>query len=217
MEAERRYNIPLSNIVYMGMGEPLLNYKNVLQSIEYITSQKGLGMSAQRITVSTAGVAKMIAKLGDDAVKFHLAVSLHAATDEKRNHIMEINETNNLEVLANALRYYHEKTGDRVTFEYIIFKDFNDSLEDAKALAEYCKRLPVKINVIEYNPIVGGEYQQTTEERLKAFTQYLLQRNMVVNLRRSRGKDIDAACGQLANKNQSMLKPAAAEKLSNLL
>jgi 23S rRNA (adenine2503-C2)-methyltransferase len=217
MEAENRYNIPLSNIVYMGMGEPLLNYKNVLQSIEYITSQKGLGMSAQRITVSTAGVAKMITKLGDDAVKFHLAVSLHAATDEKRNHIMEINETNNLEVLANSLRYYYEKTGDRVTFEYIIFKDFNDSLEDAKALAEYCKQLPVKINVIEYNPIVGGEYQQTTEERLKAFTQYLLQRNMVVNLRRSRGKDIDAACGQLANKNQSMLKPAAQEKLSSLL
>jgi 23S rRNA (adenine2503-C2)-methyltransferase len=217
MEAENRYNIPLSNIVYMGMGEPLLNYKNVLQSIEHITSQKGLGMSAQRITVSTAGVAKMITKLGDDAVKFHLAVSLHAATDEKRNHIMEINETNNLEVLANSLRYYYEKTGDRVTFEYIIFKDFNDSLEDAKALAEYCKQLPVKINVIEYNPIVGGEYQQTTEERLKAFTQYLLQRNMVVNLRRSRGKDIDAACGQLANKNQSMLKPAAQEKLSSLL
>jgi 23S rRNA (adenine2503-C2)-methyltransferase len=217
MEAERRYNIPLSNIVYMGMGEPLLNYKNVLQSIEHITSQKGLGMSAQRITVSTAGVAKMIAKLGDDAVKFHLAVSLHAATDEKRNHIMEINETNNLEVLANSLKYFHEKTGDRVTFEYIIFKDFNDSIEDAKALAEYCKQLPVKINVIEYNPIVGGEYQQTTEERLKAFTQYLLQRNMVVNLRRSRGKDIDAACGQLANKNQSLLKPAAAEILGNLL
>ncbi len=217
MEAEKRYQIPLSNIVYMGMGEPLLNYKNVLQSIEHITSQKGLGMSAQRITVSTAGVAKMIAKLGDDAVKFHLAVSLHAATDEKRNQIMEINETNNLEALANSLRYFYEKTGSRVTFEYIIFKDFNDSIEDAKALAAYCKQLPVKINVIEYNPIVGGEYQQTTEERLKAFTQYLLERNMVVNLRRSRGKDIDAACGQLANKNQSMLKPAAAEKLMKLI
>ena len=208
-EAENRYQIPLSNIVYMGMGEPLLNYKNVLQSIHHITSQEGLGMSAQRITVSTAGIAKMITKLGDDAVKFHLAVSLHAATDEKRNQIMEINETNNLEVLGSALKYFYEKTGTRVTFEYIIFKDFNDSIADAQALAAYCKALPVKINVIEYNPIAEGEYQQTTEERLKAFTQYLLQRNMVVNLRRSRGKDIDAACGQLANKNQSPLKPSA--------
>jgi 23S rRNA (adenine2503-C2)-methyltransferase len=201
-EAQNRYGIPLSNIVYMGMGEPLLNYKNVLRSIEKITSPEGLGMSPQRITVSTAGIAKMITKLGDDQVKFNLALSLHAANDEKRNKIMEINESNNLETLAEALKYFHQKTDTRVTFEYIIFKDFNDSIQDAKELAEYCKNLPVKINIIEYNPIDNGEYQQADPEKVDAFARYLEARNLVVNVRRSRGKDIDAACGQLANKNK---------------
>jgi 23S rRNA (adenine2503-C2)-methyltransferase len=205
-QAEERYKIPLSNIVYMGMGEPLLNYKNVLSSIEKITSPDGLGMSPQRITVSTAGVAKMIKKLGDDGVKFNLALSLHAANDEKRNQIMDINESNNLATLAEALVYFYEKTGTRVTFEYIIFKDFNDSLRDAKELAEYSKNLPVKINIIEYNPIDGGEFKQADPERVDAFAQYLESRNMIVNVRRSRGKDIDAACGQLANKNKVILK-----------
>jgi 23S rRNA (adenine2503-C2)-methyltransferase len=186
----------------MGMGEPLLNYKNVLRSIEKITSPDGLGMSPQRITVSTAGIAKMITKLGDDQVKFNLALSLHAANDEKRNKIMEINESNNLETLAEALRYFHQKTDTRVTFEYIIFKDFNDSIQDAKELAEYCKNLPVKINIIEYNPIDNGIYQQADPEKVDAFARYLEARNLVVNVRRSRGKDIDAACGQLANKNK---------------
>jgi 23S rRNA (adenine2503-C2)-methyltransferase len=201
-EAQNRYGIPLSNIVYMGMGEPLLNYKNVLRSIEKITSPDGLGMSPQRITVSTAGIAKMITKLGDDQVKFNLALSLHAANDEKRNKIMEINESNNLATLAEALKYFHQKTDTRVTFEYIIFKDFNDSIQDAKELAEYCKNLPVKINIIEYNPIDNGIYQQADPEKVDAFARYLEARNLVVNVRRSRGKDIDAACGQLANKNK---------------
>lgn len=201
-EAQNRYGIPLSNIVYMGMGEPLLNYKNVLRSIEKITSPDGLGMSPQRITVSTAGIAKMITKLGDDQVKFNLALSLHAANDEKRNKIMEINESNNLATLAEALKYFHQKTDTRVTFEYIIFKDFNDSIQDAKELAEYCKNLPVKINIIEYNPIDNGIYQQADPENVDAFARYLEARNLVVNVRRSRGKDIDAACGQLANKNK---------------
>jgi 23S rRNA (adenine2503-C2)-methyltransferase len=203
-EANTRYNIPLSNIVYMGMGEPLLNYKNVLESIEKITSPEGLGMSPQRITVSTAGIAKMIKKLGDDGVKFNLALSLHAANDEKRNQIMEINETNNLAILAEALRYFYEKTGTRVTFEYIIFKDFNDSIKDAHELADYCKNLPVKINIIEYNPIDGGEFRQAAPERVDAFAKFLESRNLIVNVRRSRGKDIDAACGQLANKNAAV-------------
>lgn len=200
-EANNRYQIPLSNIVYMGMGEPLLNYKNVLTSIEKITSPDGLGMSPQRITVSTAGIAKMIKKLGDDQVKFHLALSLHAANDEKRNHIMDINETNNLEILSDALRYFYDKTGTRVTFEYIIFKDFNDTIKDAHELANYSKNLPVKINIIEYNPIDDGEFQQASPERVDAFAKFLESRNLVVNVRRSRGKDIDAACGQLANKH----------------
>jgi 23S rRNA (adenine2503-C2)-methyltransferase len=200
-EANSRYQIPLSNIVYMGMGEPLLNYKNVLTSIEKITSPDGLGMSPQRITVSTAGIAKMIKKLGDDQVKFNLALSLHAANDEKRNHIMDINETNNLEILSDALRYFYGKTGTRVTFEYIIFKDFNDTIKDAHELANYSKNLPVKINIIEYNPIDDGEFQQASPERVDAFAKFLESRNLVVNVRRSRGKDIDAACGQLANKH----------------
>jgi 23S rRNA (adenine2503-C2)-methyltransferase len=212
-QAQERYNIPLSNIVYMGMGEPLLNYKNVMTSIEKITSPDGLGMSPQRITVSTAGVAKMITKLGDDGVKFNLALSLHAANDEKRDKIMDINESNNLEILAQSLRYFHEKTGTRVTFEYIIFKDFNDSLKDAHELANYCKSLPVKINIIEYNPIDDGEYQQASPERVDAFAKFLESKNLVVNVRRSRGKDIDAACGQLANKNAALLKDQVVRKV----
>ena len=201
-QAMEKYNIPLSNIVYMGMGEPLLNYKNVLESIDKITSPEGLGMSPQRITVSTAGIAKMIVKLGDDNVKFNLALSLHAANDEKRNKIMPINEQNSLDALAEALNYFYDKTGTRVTFEYIVFKDFNDSIQDAQDLVEFWKRVPSKINIIEYNPIDGGEFQQTTEERLSAFVNHLERNKIIVNVRRSRGKDIDAACGQLANKNK---------------
>ena len=201
-QAEQKYNIPLTNIVYMGMGEPLLNYKNVLDSVEKITSPEGLNMSPQRITISTAGVSKMIKKLGDDGVKFNLALSLHAANDEKRNHIMPINESNSLEALAEALKYFYEKTGTRVTYEYIAFKDFNDSIEDARDLAKFCKHIPCKVNIIEYNPIDNGEFQQTTTARLDAFAKYLESKNIIVNVRRSRGKDIDAACGQLANKNK---------------
>ncbi len=203
--ATDKYATPLSNIVYMGMGEPLLNYKNILRSIELITSETGLGMSPKRITVSTAGIAKMIKKLGDDDVKFNLALSLHAANDQKRSKIMDINDTNNLEALQEALAYFHEKTGSRVTFEYIIFKDFNDGLEDARELAEFAKCVPCKINIIEYNPIDGGEYRQADREKVDAFAQFLEEKcNLIVNVRRSRGKDIDAACGQLANKNKMM-------------
>ena len=204
--AEERYNTPLSNIVFMGMGEPLLNYKNVLAAIDRITGTPGLGMSPKRITVSTAGIAKMIKKLGDDDVRFNLALSLHAANDAKRSHIMDINDTNNLEVLAEALRYFYDKTGTRITFEYIIFKDFNDSLNDARELAEFCRNVPCKINIIEYNPIDDGEFQQAAVDRVDAFRDYLERCNLVVNVRRSRGKDIDAACGQLANKNEAALK-----------
>jgi 23S rRNA (adenine2503-C2)-methyltransferase len=205
-QAENTYNIPLSNIVYMGMGEPLLNYKNILASVEKITSPEGLGMSPQRITVSTAGIAKMIMKLGDDGVKFNLALSLHAANDEKRNKIMPINEQNSLDALAEALRYFYDKTGTRVTYEYIIFRNFNDELQDARELAEFCKHVPCKVNIIEYNPIDDGEYQQADAHKVDAFARFLESKNIVVNVRRSRGKDIDAACGQLANKNTAALK-----------
>jgi len=200
-QAEKHYNRPLSNIVYMGMGEPLLNYSQVLKSIERITAEDGLGMSPKRITVSTAGIAKLIKRLGDDQVKFNLAVSLHAANDEKRSKIMPINDQNNLEILAEALKYFYERTETRVTFEYIIFKDFNDEIQDAQELAEFCKHIPCKINIIEYNPIDDAEFQQASTKKVDAFAAFLESRNLIVNIRRSRGKDIDAACGQLANKN----------------
>lgn len=204
--ALKNHDIPLSNIVYMGMGEPLLNYKNMIDSIEKITSPEGLGMSPKRITVSTAGIAKMIKKLGDDEVKFNLAISLHAANDKKRDEIMPINEQNTLEALKEAIIYFHQKTGSRVTYEYIIFNNFNDEIEDARELAKFCKITPCKVNIIEYNPIEDGAYINTSPEKTDAFAAYLESKNIVVNVRRSRGKDIDAACGQLANKNKAVLK-----------
>ncbi|MVT43690.1 23S rRNA (adenine(2503)-C(2))-methyltransferase RlmN [Chitinophaga oryziterrae] len=191
----------LTNIVYMGMGEPLLNYRNVLQSIERITSPDGLGMSPKRITVSTAGVSKMIRQLGDDQVKFNLALSLHAANDAKRSEIMPINDTNNLQVLIEALNYFYKCTQNQISFEYILFKDFNDSLKDADELIKIYRQVPADlINIIEYNPISHAKFQKPDEEVADAFMEYLGKHRVNARLRRSRGKDIDAACGQLANK-----------------
>ncbi len=203
-QAEQRYEKTLTNIVFMGMGEPLLNYKNVLKSIQFICSDDGLSMSARRITLSTAGIAKMIRKLGDDEVKFNLAISLHAANDQKRNQIMEINETNNLKSLSDSLIYFFNKTKSRITFEYIIFRDFNDSIVDAIELANFVKCVPCKINIIEYNPIENGHFKQADSKKVEEFAHFLESKNLIVNIRRSRGKDIDAACGQLANKNKAI-------------
>lgn len=196
-----QYGKKLSNIVYMGMGEPLLNYKNVLRSIERITSPEGLGMSPRRITVSTAGVAKMIQQLGDDKVRFNLALSLHAANDKKRSEIMPINETNNLKVLVEALNYFYKETENEISFEYILFKDFNDSVKDADELIKIYRQVPVDlVNIIEYNPIDHARFQKPSEEATETFMEYLGKHKVNARLRRSRGKDIDAACGQLANK-----------------
>lgn len=200
-QAEAHYQTPLTNIVYMGMGEPLLNYANVLESVEKITSPDGLNMSPKRITVSTAGIAKMIKKLGDDEVKFRLALSLHAANDAKRDQIMPINESNTLEALREALMYFYKKTGTRVTYEYIVFHHFNDTLQDAKELYEFTKHTPCKVNIIEYNPIAEAEFQNAEGDKITQFGQFLEDKGVTVNIRRSRGKDIDAACGQLAGKN----------------
>jgi 23S rRNA (adenine2503-C2)-methyltransferase len=201
-QAEEHYQLPLTNIVYMGMGEPLLNYQNVLKSIEFITSDKGLNMAAKRITVSTAGIAKMIKKLGDDEVRFNLALSLHAANDEKRNEIMPINESNTLEALAEALNYFYDKTGNRITMEYIAFKKFNDSIQDAQELVEFVKKVPSRVNIIQYNPIAEASFINTDSLSMEQFKSHLEANGVIVNIRRSRGKDIDAACGQLANKTK---------------
>ncbi|GAB2696586.1 23S rRNA (adenine(2503)-C(2))-methyltransferase RlmN [Mucilaginibacter koreensis] len=202
-QAQENYNQPLTNIVYMGMGEPLLNYSNVLKSIERITAEDGLNMAAKRITVSTAGIAKMIKKLGDDQVKFNLALSLHAANDEKRNTIMPINEQNSLKALAEALKYYYQKTKNAVTYEYIVFDGFNDNIQDAMELAKFCKHLPCKVNIIEYNPISFASFLNAGEDKIEAFAAYLRKQGIITNVRRSRGKDIDAACGQLAVKEKA--------------
>ena len=199
-QAQEKYGQALTNIVYMGMGEPLLNYANVLKSIEQITSAEGLGMSPRRITVSTAGIAKMIQKLGDDQVKFNLALSLHAANDTKRNQIMPINESNTLDVLKASLLYFFEKTGNEITLEYIVFNKFNDTLEDARELYEFAKGIPCKINLIEYNPIAQSSFVNAEADAIAKFSAFLESKRMIVNIRRSRGRDIDAACGQLAGK-----------------
>jgi 23S rRNA (adenine2503-C2)-methyltransferase len=197
-QSEKYFGKPLSNIVYMGMGEPLMNYDEVLKSIEKITSEESLGMSPQRITVSSVGIPAMIRKMADDKVRFHFALSLHAATNAKRDQIIPINKKHPIQNLTEALKYYHTKTGKRFTIEYILFKDFNDNLEDAKALALFCKSFPVKINLIAYNPVGKSGFSQSTPEKTRAFREFLENKNMVINERKSRGKNIDAACGQLA-------------------
>ena len=199
-EALSRFGRPLSNIVYMGMGEPLLNYKSVLRSINFVTSNEGLGMSPKRITVSTAGISKMIKKLGDDNVQFNLAISLHSATDVKREILMPLNKKINLSMLRDAVRYFYDKTGTRVTYEYILFKDVNDQIDDAEKLATFTKASPCKINLIEYNIVEGLEYKKSSNKSTANFINYLEKHNIIVNLRRSKGKDIAAACGQLVNK-----------------
>ncbi|AEH00301.1 23S rRNA (adenine(2503)-C(2))-methyltransferase RlmN [Lacinutrix sp. 5H-3-7-4] len=200
-ESKLYFNRPLSNIVFMGMGEPLMNYNNVIKAIDKITSPEGLGMSPKRIVVSTSGVPKMIKKMADDAVKFNLAVSLHSAIDEVRTEIMPFNKTFPLNDLKEALEYWYEKTQRKITYEYVVWDGINDRREDINALVKFCKYVPCKINIIEYNPIDDGQFQQASSKAIDNYIQALESNNIVVNVRRSRGKDIDAACGQLANKS----------------
>ena len=197
-QANEQLNRQLTNIVLMGMGEPLLNYANVLKAMNRVSSLEGLGMSPQRITLSTVGISKMIKKLGDEKVKYNLALSLHATNDKKREKIIPGNRTNSLDSLSKALDYYYSKTKNRVTFEYLLLRDFNDTLQDAKELAEFCKVIPCKINLIEYNPAGNDLFHPSTTEKTNDFAEFLKGKNLIVNIRKSRGKDIDAACGQLA-------------------
>lgn len=199
-ESRLYFNRPLSNIVFMGMGEPLMNYNNVLKAIDKITSPEGLGMSPNRIVVSTSGVPKMIKKMADDDVKFKLAVSLHSAIDEVRTSIMPFNATFPLRDLREALEYWYKKTKNRITYEYVVWDGINDKKKDVEALIQFCKFAPSKVNLIEYNPIDDGDFQQANSKTIEMYVSMLEANNITVTVRRSRGKDIDAACGQLANK-----------------
>jgi len=197
--AFENYGKSLDNIVYMGMGEPLLNFANMWRSVELITSPDGLNMSPQRLTISTAGITKMIVKMADDGARFNLAVSLHSANDEKRSAIMPINESNNLQMLADALTHWYEKTKNRPTLEYAVMDGVNDHAEELTELITFAKKFPCKINLIEYNPISLAEFKPTGKSKMQKFADELESHQLIVNIRRSRGKDIDAACGQLVN------------------
>jgi len=201
-EAEAYFNRPLTNIVFMGMGEPLLNYNNVIDAIDKITSPDGLGMAPRRITLSTVGIPKMIKKMADDGVRFNLAVSLHSAINETRSRLMPINDVNPLEDLAEALKHWYQKTKRKVTYEYVIWEGINDNEEHARALAKFCKIIPSKVNIIQYNPIDEGEFRQASKESVEMYVRILEGQGIIAKVRKSRGQDIDAACGQLANKNE---------------
>lgn len=197
--AKEHYDLPLTNIVLMGMGEPLLNYKNVMRAMDKVTLPEGLGMSPQRITLSTAGISKMIKRLADDGARFNLALSLHSANDADRSKIMPINESNDLESLIEALNYFYEKTRNRITLEYCVINDINDNPGEAQELVAFARRVVCKVNLIEYNPIATAEFRNASLKKMEKFASYLQRNRVIANIRRSRGRDIDAACGQLAN------------------
>ena len=199
-QGKSEFGRPLTNIVFMGMGEPLMNYKNTIEAIDRITSPKGLGMSPKRITLSTVGLPKMIRKLADDGVKFNLAVSLHSARDEVRAKIMPVNDVAPIEELRSSLEYWYAATKRKVTFEYVVWRDVNDQPEDIRALVELAKRVPCKVNLIEYNSIGDERFRQASPEVLQDYVDALARISVLAKVRHSRGKDIDAACGQLANK-----------------
>ncbi len=197
----KNYSLPISNIVFMGMGEPLLNYKNVIESIKLITSEHGIKISNKKITLSTSGISKMIIKMSDDNIKFNLAVSLHSAVEETRNIIMPFSKSFPLDKLINSLDYWYKKTKRKVTFEYLIWKGINDDLEHIEALVKICKRIPSKVNLIEYNSIDSPTFKKADDFWVDNYLKILKKNKIPVSLRRSRGKDINAACGQLANKH----------------
>ncbi len=197
----------LSNIVFMGMGEPLLNYQNTMRAAHILTMSDGLAMSPRRITVSTVGITDKIIRMADDRVKFNLAVSLHSAVETTRQSLIPINKNFPLPELRQAIHYFSQKTGNRVTIEYLLMANINDSEQDALALATFTKAFPCKINIIEYNPVEGLPFERPGKNNFNKFVNFLKSKNLIVMIRRSRGKDIDAACGQLASKTKTDNKP----------
>jgi 23S rRNA (adenine2503-C2)-methyltransferase len=202
-QAKEEFGRPLTNIVFMGMGEPLLNYRNTLEAIDKITSPQGLGLSPRRITVSTAGIAKMIVQMADEKVRFKLALSLHSAIDAKRTALMPINGSNSLEDLGKALEYWYRQTRNRVTLEYVVWRGVNDQEEDIRALINFARKFPSKVNLIEYNAVGEDGLRQADSSAVAAYQTALDESGIPCSFRRSRGRDIDAACGQLANKTNS--------------
>ena len=200
-ESQKSFSKPISNIVFMGMGEPLLNYNNVIDSVDLITGNQGLGISKKKITLSTSGIYKMIKKMADDNVKFNLAISLHSAIEETRNQIMPFSKSFPLEKLIDSLEYWYLKTKIKITFEYLVWKDINDDFEHINALVKICKRIPSKVNLIEYNSVNDERFISADQTWIDNYMNSLYENNIQVSVRRSRGKDIDAACGQLANKH----------------
>jgi len=200
-ESLKSFSKPISNIVFMGMGEPLLNYNNVINSIDLISGNQGLGISKKKITLSTSGIYKMIKKMADDNVKFNLAISLHSAIEQTRNQIMPFSKSFSLKKLIDSLEYWYLKTKIKITFEYLVWKDINDDFEHINALVKICKRIPSKVNLIEYNSIRDKRFISADQIWIDNYVNSLYENNIQVSVRRSRGKDIDAACGQLANKH----------------
>jgi 23S rRNA (adenine2503-C2)-methyltransferase len=196
-------NASFTNVVFMGMGEPLHNYDNVIEAVRIMTDTLALGLSAKRVTISTSGISPKIRKLADSGLKAKLAVSLHAATQDKRVQIMPMAETFKLDRLREAIKYWTDTTGMRVTFEYILFEGLNDTMEDVKALARFVQGIPCKINILAYNPVPGLAYKRPNDEKVDWFGRELYPRAPAVTVRKSRGRDIDAACGQLAGRSST--------------
>ena len=199
-ESINHFSSPITNIVFMGMGEPLLNYKNVIESIDQITSDFGIGISYKKITLSTSGISKMIRKMADDNVKFNLAISLHTALEKTRNKVMPFSKSFPIKELVDSLEYWYKKIKRKITFEYLIWKEINDDFEHINALVSICKRIPSKVNIIEYNDTDNSIFRNADDEWINNYVTTLKENRIPVSVRRSRGKDIDAACGQLANK-----------------
>ena len=199
-ESINHFSSPITNIVFMGMGEPLLNYKNVIESIDQITSDFGIGISYKKITLSTSGISKMIRKMADDNVKFNLAISLHTALEKTRNKVMPFSKSFPIKELVDSLEYWYKKIKRKITFEYLIWKEINDDFEHINALVSICKRIPSKVNIIEYNDTDDSVFQNADDKWINNYVTTLKENRIPVSVRRSRGKDIDAACGQLANK-----------------
>ena len=199
-ESINHFSSPITNIVFMGMGEPLLNYKNVIESIDQITSDFGIGISYKKITLSTSGISKMIRKMADDNVKFNLAISLHTALEKTRNNVMPFSKSFPIKELVDSLEYWYKKIKRKITFEYLIWKEINDDFEHINALVSICKRIPSKVNIIEYNDTDNSMFRNADDKWINNYVTTLKENRIPVSVRRSRGKDIDAACGQLANK-----------------